>query len=93
MISWEEELEKLNLSKEEKQLVALEEEIIETMIAIRKKKKLSQTQLAELCNLKQPAIARIEQSAHSPQVDSLLKILVPMGYKLRIVPLSETEKQ
>ena len=93
MISWEKELEKLNLNKEEQQLVELEEDLIETMIAIRKKKKLSQTQLAALCNLKQSTIARMEQSTHSPQIDSLLKVLVPMGYTLKIVPLIENEKQ
>ena len=44
-------------------------------------------QLAKMCDVKQPAIARIESLTHSPQVDSLLRILVPLGYTLQIVPI------
>ena len=53
----------------------------------RKEKGLTQMQLAKMCDVKQPAIARIESLTHSPQVDSLLRILVPLGYTLQIVPI------
>ena len=87
MTDWEELKERLNLTEEEKQLVKLEEQLIETMIAIRESEGLSQAQLAEKCGLKQSAIARMERQTHSPQVDSLIKVLVPLGYTLKIVPL------
>ncbi|MBR4671158.1 MAG: helix-turn-helix transcriptional regulator [Butyrivibrio sp.] len=50
---------------------------------------LSQAELADKCNVKQPMIARVEKAVHSPQINSLLKILVPMGYKLEIVPMDK----
>lgn len=59
------------------------------MVDIREEKGLTQSQLAEICNVKQPVIARLESSVHSPQIDSLLKILVPLSYTLQIVPIEE----
>jgi transcriptional regulator with XRE-family HTH domain len=57
------------------------------MVKIREEQGLSQAQLAEKCNMKQSVIARMETAVHSPQVDSLLKILTPLGYTLKIEPL------
>ena len=68
-------------------LIELEEDLIRTLISVREQQGLSQAQLAEKCNMKQPVIARMEKSVHSPQVDSLLRVLVPLGYTLKIVPL------
>ena len=42
--------------------------------------------------LKQPAIARIESHRSVPRVDTLLKLLVPLGYTLKIVPLEGSER-
>lgn len=87
MVTWKKLREELNLTEEDEQLIAMEKELIQTMIHIREQKGITQTQLAELCNVKQPVIARMESSAHSPQVDSLLRILMPLGYTLQIVPM------
>ena len=57
------------------------------MIALRKTQGLSQAALAEKCHIKQPALARMERLSHSPRLDSLLRILLPLGYTLRIEPL------
>ncbi len=54
---------------------------------------LSQTQLAELAGLKQPAIARLESMKATPQIDTLFKVLKPLGYTLAIVPAEETKQQ
>lgn len=59
------------------------------MIKAREEKGLSQRDLAKLCGVKQPAIARIESMKSIPQLDTLLKVLIPLGYTLQIVPLSE----
>lgn len=40
------------------------------MVTIHEEKGLTQSQLAEICNVKQPVIAEIESSVHSPQTDS-----------------------
>ena len=67
--------------------IALEKELIMTLVRIREEKGLTQAQMAELCGVSQPTIARLERATHSPQLDSLFKILVPLGYTLQIVAL------
>ena len=86
-VTWKELRSELNISEEDEKLIELEKELIRTMVQIREEKGMTQSQLAELCNVKQPVIARMESAVHSPQIDSLLKILVPLGYTLKIVPI------
>ncbi len=86
MKSWEELKQGIKLSDAEKELVKIEEELIDAMVKAREKNNLSQEQLAQLCGVKQSAIARMESDKHSPQIDSMLKILLPLGYTLKIVP-------
>lgn len=87
--TWKELKNDLSISQEDISAIELEKDLIRTMVAIREEKGLTQSQLAEICNVKQPVIARLESSVHSPQIDSLLKILVPLGYTLQIVPMGE----
>ena len=87
MTTWEKLRQELVLTKEEENIIALEKELIKTMVQIREEKGFTQTQLAKICGLKQPLIARMESATHSPQIDSLLRILVPLGYTLQIVPI------
>lgn len=89
MPTWKELKNDLNLSQEELNAIELEKDLIRTMIHIREEKGLTQSQLAEMCNVKQPIIARMESSVHSPQIDSLLRILTPLGYTLQIVPIEK----
>ncbi len=84
--SWKKLREELNISAEEESLIKLEKDLIKTMVKIREEKGVTQAQLAELCHVKQPVIARMEAGTHSPRVDSLLKVLVPLGYTLQIAP-------
>ena len=81
----------LSIDKETQNAIDLEKDLIRTMVAIREEKGLTQSQLAEMCHVKQPVIARMESSIHSPQIDSLLKILTPLGYTLQIVPMSKKQ--
>jgi len=60
--------------------------LIGKMIEAREQKGLSQKELADLAGLKQPAIARLESMKATPQIDTLFKVLQPLGYKLEIVP-------
>ena len=87
MKTWEELRKELNFSSEEEALIQLEKDLISAIITIRDERGLSQAELAKLCGMKQPAIARLERGTHSPQLDSLLRILSPLGYTLKIVPL------
>lgn len=88
-VTWKELRESLNITDEEEQVIELEKELLRTLVKVREEKGYTQKQLAELCDVKQPVIARMESAVHSPQINSLLKILVPLGYTLEIVPLEK----
>lgn len=61
--------------------------LIDRIIELRKESGMTQKELAEAANLAQPAIARMENKTATPQLDTLLKILAPMGKTLAVVPL------
>lgn len=75
------------VSKEDRQIIEFEVELVKTLIDTREALGISQRKLSELSGVKQPAIARLESLKAQPQVDTLLKILVPLGYKIDIVPI------
>lgn len=60
--------------------------LIGELIKARKEKGISQKKLEELSGVKQPIIARMEKGTTSPQIDTILKILLPLGKTLAIVP-------
>ncbi len=75
------------VSKELREEVNFDVALIGKMIEAREAKGLSQRELAKLSGVKQPAIARMESMKSTPQIDTILKILIPLGYTLKIVPL------
>ena len=87
MTTWDKLRNELEITEEDEQVIRIEKELIETMVRIREEKDLTQSELAKICGVKQPVIARLEKAVHSPQLDSLLRVLVPMGYSLQIVPI------
>ena len=70
--------------QDEEVLKTLETEIINDAIKIREESKISQKNLAKASGLYQSAIARMEKNTHSPSLATLLKVLVPLGYKLKV---------
>jgi DNA-binding XRE family transcriptional regulator len=50
----------------------------------RKKRGMSQRKLGKLSGVKQPIIARMEKGITSPQIDTVLKVLAPLGKTLCI---------
>ncbi len=63
--------------------------LIGELIKARQEKGLSQKKLEELSGVKQPVIARMEKGLTNPQLDTVLKILAPLGKTLAVVPLTE----
>lgn len=61
--------------------------LIGELIKARQEKGLSQKKLEELSGVKQPVIARMEKGTTSPQLDTILKVLAPLGKTLAVVPL------
>lgn len=88
-LTWEQVKEELDFTPEELAEIQLEEDLIKAAIDVRKKNNLSQRELSKKAGIKQPAIARIESRLNSPSVNTLIKLLYPMGYTIRVVPLNE----
>jgi len=82
---WKDYRKTLNLSPEDEYMITLEKALISAVVDARESSGLTQKQLSELCGVKQPVIARLESAAYSPQVNSIIKILSPLGYKLTVV--------
>ena len=83
--NWKDFKKSLNLTSEDEKLISLEEELITAVIEAREQSGLTQKQLSELCGVKQSVIARLERAIHSPQINSIIRILKPLGYTLTVV--------
>lgn len=79
-----------NVPPAERAKIEFEVELIGKLIAAREAKGMTQEQLAEAAGIKQSAIARLENLKATPQIDTLFKMLTPIGYKLTIVPSDDT---
>lgn len=62
-------------------------DIICALIDARKENKISQRKLEELTGVRKTTIQRVENGQNSPSIDTMLKILAPMGMTLAVVPL------
>lgn len=78
-----------NVSPDMRARIEFEVELIGKMIEARESRGLTQDRLAEESGLKQSAIARLESMKSTPRIDTVIKVLTPMGYKLAIVPIEE----
>lgn len=61
--------------------------LIGELVRARQEKGISQKELERLSGVKQPVIARMEKGTTSPQLDTILKILAPLGKTLAVVPM------
>lgn len=74
-----------NYVKTEKGVINLEYELVCNLIKLRKENGLTQRRLAELADVDQPSVARIESGKHVPSLKMLIKFLTVMGYKIKFV--------
>lgn len=81
-----------DFTQEDFEEIELEKQVIVAMIEARKKANLTQKELSELSGIIQPSIAKIETFVRTPQYTTLMKLLRPMGYTLKVVPLKEDEE-
>lgn len=75
--------------EKEKLLQDLEYDLLTNFIRLRKEKNLTQQELANLSGVVREKIAKIENGLNSPQINSLIKILEPIGYTIKIMPINE----
>ena len=79
------------LSTEEIAASNLRVSLIGELIKARQDNGISQKKLEELSGVKQPIIARMERGSSVPQLDTVLKLLAPLGKTLAIVPLDTSK--
>ena len=79
---------KIEKAREEK-LEMLEKEFIESFVKLRKSRKLTQQEMADDGHVIRETIARIENSITSPQINTLIKILEPLGYTIKLTKIKE----
>ena len=60
--------------------------LIEKLSDAREASGYTQERLAELVGMKQSAIARLENKSSMPRIDTMIKLLEPLGYTLAVVP-------
>ena len=77
--------------EKEKVLQDLEYEFICDFIRIRKEHNLSQQALADMSGVVREKIAKIENHLNSPQLNSLIKVLEPIGYTIKIMPIKKED--
>lgn len=84
--SWN-ELRKEFFTPEENAASDLRVAMMAELVRARKELGISQKKLEELSGVKQPVIARMERGSTSPQLDTVLKVLAPLGKTLAVVPI------
>jgi ribosome-binding protein aMBF1 (putative translation factor) len=88
--AWD-ELQKEIFTPEEIAASNLRVALIGELVNARQEQGISQKQLEAMSGVKQPVIARMEKGYTSPQLDTILKVLAPLGKTLAIVPLQQAE--
>ena len=71
----------------------LEKQIILATIEARKNANMTQRELSKKSGVVQPAIAKIETFNRIPQYTTLMRLLYPLGYTLKVVPLDKKNKE
>jgi DNA-binding phage protein len=84
---WDEDFDKEHFTAEEIAESDMRAALITALVEARRERGISQRQLEEMSGVKQPQIARMERGDANPQLDTLLKVLAPLGKTLAIVPL------
>ena len=87
--TWNELEKELNFTPEEDAEMELEKQVILATIEARKNAKMSQRELSKKSNVIQPSISKIENMKRLPQTNTLIKLLFPLGYTLKVVPIEE----
>lgn len=65
------------------------EQLVAQLSEVRRQAGMSQKQLEETSGVKQPVIARLECGDTNPQLETILRILLPLGKTLEIVDLAD----
>ena len=79
------------LTPEERAASELRVAMMVELINARAEMGISQKKLEEMSGVKQQVIARMEKGHTSPQIDTVLKVLAPLGKTLAVVPMERKQ--
>lgn len=71
-------------SKQEIEEIEILAKIVSSLIEKRTELGFSQRELADICGIPQSSLARIETFKTTPKLDTILKIMQPLGLKLTV---------
>ena len=77
--------------KHDEYLRDLEREVIRQVVEARKSQHLSQRVVGERAGIIRETVAKIENNLNSPQINTLIKLLEPIGFTLGVIPLVKEE--
>lgn len=86
---WDSDYEKRFFTAEEIEENALQAKLIGELISARESQGMTQRDLERVSGVTQSAIARLEKGVSSPTLDTVFKILIPLGKTLTIVPMNQ----
>ncbi len=89
--NWEDVRKEFNFTPEEEEAKKIYKEIILATIKLREEVGMTQRELSEKSGIIQPSIAKIETFKRLPTASTLIKLLVPLGYTLKVVPLDKID--
>ena len=79
--------------KHDEYLRDLEREVIRQVVEARKSQHLSQRVVGERAGIIRETVAKIENNLNSPQINTLIKLLEPIGFTLGVIPLVNEETE
>ena len=79
--------------KHDEYLRDLEREVIRQVVEARKSQHLSQKVVGERAGIIRETVAKIENNLNSPQINTLIKLLEPIGFTLGVIPLVKEETE
>ena len=88
---WDELMERLT-TPEERAQIAIRVALIGELVKARDERGLSQQRLGELSGVKQPVISRMERGTTSPTLETVIKLLAPLGKTLYIGDMQSAQQ-
>jgi ribosome-binding protein aMBF1 (putative translation factor) len=80
-------LEEGLISEEEIRESDMRAALMVEMIRARRDRGLSQRDLERMSGVRQPVISRIENGTDIPKLDTVMKVLAPLGLTLKLAPI------
>ena len=86
------EYRKTLLTPEELEIIDAKVKFICELIDAREKQGITQQELSEASSVKQPVIARLEKNRTNPQLETIIKLLKPLGLELTVRPIKSLKE-